>query len=159
MSCCRFHGRQAKVVLLGTWYSKPLKLLNVGDRIWVKAPGFGFVGVGRIKGPRASASKLGTDRRWRCSQRVTTIVSLWITPRKPNTSALSSGCRLSPCSKPSSFRHVSSWPGPSGQVRAERVGSARVVQTSTCSAMARASSTSMPKYLTVLSIFVCPSKS
>ena len=56
MSCCRFHGRQAKVVLLGTWYSKPLKLLNVGDRIWVKAPGFGFVGVGRIKGPRASAS-------------------------------------------------------------------------------------------------------
>ena len=34
-----------------------------------------------------------------------------------------------------------------------------VVQTSTCSAMARASSTSMPRYLTVLSIFVCPNSS
>jgi hypothetical protein len=30
------------------------------------------------------------------------------------------------------------------------------VQTSTCSEMAKASSTSMPKYLTVLSILVCP---
>ena len=33
---------------------------------------------------------------------------------------------------------------------------APVVQTSTCSAMARASSTSMPRYRTVLSILVCP---
>src|SRR5207244_3974057 len=41
--------------------------------------------------------------------------------------------------------------------RAEHVCSARVFQTSTCSAMARASSTSMPRYLTVLSILVCPS--
>ena len=38
-------------------------------------------------------------------------------------------------------------------------GFAPVVQTSTCSAMARASSTSMPRYLTVLSIFVCPNSS
>src|SRR6516165_11675680 len=38
-------------------------------------------------------------------------------------------------------------------------GFAPVVQTSTCSAMARASSTSMPRYLTVLSILVCPSSS
>jgi len=38
-------------------------------------------------------------------------------------------------------------------------GFAPVVQTSTCSAMARASSTSMPRYLTVLSIFVCPKSS
>jgi hypothetical protein len=37
-----------------------------------------------------------------------------------------------------------------------QVGFAPVVQTSTCSAMARASSTSMPRYLTMLSIFVCP---
>jgi len=36
------------------------------------------------------------------------------------------------------------------------VGFAPVDQTSTCSAMARASSTSMPRYLTVLSILVCP---
>jgi hypothetical protein len=25
-------------------------LLKPGDRIWVKAPGYGFVGVGRVKG-------------------------------------------------------------------------------------------------------------
>jgi hypothetical protein len=30
------------------WYSGPLKRLNVGDRIWVKAPQSGFVGVGRV---------------------------------------------------------------------------------------------------------------
>jgi hypothetical protein len=34
-----------------------------------------------------------------------------------------------------------------------------VLQTSTCSAIARASSTSMPRYLTVLSILVWPSRS
>jgi hypothetical protein len=36
---------------------------------------------------------------------------------------------------------------------------APVDQTSTCSAMASASSTSMPRYLTVLSILVCPNSS
>src|SRR5271165_6604827 len=41
---------------------------------------------------------------------------------------------------------------------AEHVRSARILQTSTCSAMARASSTSMPRYRTVLSILVWPSK-
>jgi hypothetical protein len=40
----------------------------------------------------------------------------------------------------------------SGEVsRAEHVRSARVLQTSTCSAIDRASSTSIPRYLTVLS--------
>jgi hypothetical protein len=34
----------------GSWYSNTLKLLNVGDRVWVKAPGYGFVGVGVVKG-------------------------------------------------------------------------------------------------------------
>lgn len=34
----------------GAWYSNSLHLLDVGDRIWVKAPGHGFVGVGRVKG-------------------------------------------------------------------------------------------------------------
>lgn len=38
----------------GSWYSKPLKTLKQGDRIWVKAPGFGFVGVGEVVGPRQS---------------------------------------------------------------------------------------------------------
>ncbi len=42
--------------------------------------------------------------------------------------------------------------------RAEHACSARAIQTSTCSAIARASSTSMPRYLTVLSIFVFPSR-
>lgn len=35
----------------GTWYSNTLKLLSPGDRIWVKAPGHGFVGVGVVQGP------------------------------------------------------------------------------------------------------------
>jgi hypothetical protein len=34
----------------GTWYSRTLQLLNPGDRIWVKVPGFGFVGVGVVTG-------------------------------------------------------------------------------------------------------------
>jgi len=35
----------------GAWYSNKLKLLSPGDRIWVKAPGYGFVGVGKVNGP------------------------------------------------------------------------------------------------------------
>src|SRR6202040_2682278 len=54
---------------------------------------------------------------------------------------------------------VRSWRDAAQMERAEHVCSARVIQTSTCSAMARASSTSMPRYLTVLSIFVCPNSS
>ena len=34
-----------------SWYSKSLGLLNAGDRIWVKAPDYGFVGVGIVGGP------------------------------------------------------------------------------------------------------------
>lgn len=34
----------------GSWYSNTLNLLKPDDRIWVKAPGYGFVGVGRVKG-------------------------------------------------------------------------------------------------------------
>src|SRR3984893_6763121 len=51
------------------------------------------------------------------------------------------------------------WHEPAGRGRAKHVRSARVFQTSTCSAIAKASSTSMPRYRTVLSILVCPSKS
>ena len=39
----------------GSWYSNTLNLLKAGDRIWVKAPGHGFVGVGRVKGPSEPA--------------------------------------------------------------------------------------------------------
>jgi len=38
-----------------SWYSSTLKLLKTGDRIWVKAPRRGFVGVGRVKGPPEAA--------------------------------------------------------------------------------------------------------
>ncbi|MFN5834564.1 MAG: nuclease [Akkermansiaceae bacterium] len=33
----------------GTWYSQTLKMLSPGDLIWVKIPGTGYVGVGRVK--------------------------------------------------------------------------------------------------------------
>lgn len=41
----------------GAWYSNSLRMLSPGDRIWVKVPGSGFVGVGRVTGPRVSASE------------------------------------------------------------------------------------------------------
>lgn len=34
----------------GAWYSRTLQLLGPDDRIWVKVPGAGFVGVGRATG-------------------------------------------------------------------------------------------------------------
>jgi hypothetical protein len=40
----------------GSWYSNTLNLLKPGDRIWVKAPGFGFVGVGRVTGTSTAAA-------------------------------------------------------------------------------------------------------
>ena len=39
----------------GPWYSRTLQLLNPGDRVWVKVPGTGFVGVGRVIGNAQSA--------------------------------------------------------------------------------------------------------
>jgi hypothetical protein len=32
----------------GTWYTQTLKLLEPGDRVWIKVPGTGYVGVGRV---------------------------------------------------------------------------------------------------------------
>lgn len=40
----------------GVWYSKTLQLLKPGDRIWVKIPNWGFVGVGRVTGRVQPAS-------------------------------------------------------------------------------------------------------
>lgn len=34
----------------GAWYSRTLQLLSPDDRVWVKVPGAGFVGVGRVTG-------------------------------------------------------------------------------------------------------------
>ena len=33
----------------GTWYSQTLNMLSPGDRVWVKIPGTGYVGVGIVK--------------------------------------------------------------------------------------------------------------
>lgn len=38
-----------------SWYSKTLGLLQPGDRVWVKSPEHGFVGVGRVIGPSEAA--------------------------------------------------------------------------------------------------------
>jgi len=48
----------------GAWYSNTLRLLSPGNRIWVKIPGAGFVGVGRVAGPRepAASFQVQTDR-------------------------------------------------------------------------------------------------
>lgn len=40
----------------GRWYTKTLELLGPGDRLWVRVPGEGYVGVGRVKA-RAVAAK------------------------------------------------------------------------------------------------------
>lgn len=44
------------------WYSRTLQLLSPGDRIWVKVPGHGFVGVGRVTGPVQRASDFTVAR-------------------------------------------------------------------------------------------------
>lgn len=41
----------------GPWYTKTLQLLGPGDRVWVKIPGHGFVGVGRATGHAQPASE------------------------------------------------------------------------------------------------------
>ncbi|MCE7937162.1 MAG: DUF91 domain-containing protein [Chloroflexi bacterium CFX6] len=40
----------------GSWYSQTLKLLSPGDRVWVKIPKTGYVGVGRVKEPVRSVN-------------------------------------------------------------------------------------------------------
>lgn len=47
----------------GTWYSNSLRMLAPGDRVWVKIPGAGFVGVGRVTGPRVSGKEFLIDER------------------------------------------------------------------------------------------------
>lgn len=41
----------------GAWFTRTLQLLSPGDRVWVKVPGRGFVGVGRVTG---EAQPIGT---------------------------------------------------------------------------------------------------
>lgn len=47
----------------GTWYSNTLGMLSEGDRVWVKIPGKGFVGVGKVTGPRVAAAEFTIDDR------------------------------------------------------------------------------------------------
>ncbi|MHB8891192.1 MAG: nuclease [Candidatus Limnocylindrales bacterium] len=41
----------------GSWYSKTLQLLKPGDRVWVRVPGAGYVGVARVTGEGQRASE------------------------------------------------------------------------------------------------------
>lgn len=41
----------------GSWYSQTLKMLSPGDRVWVKIPGTGYVGVGRVVEPVQSVNE------------------------------------------------------------------------------------------------------
>ncbi len=46
----------------GSWYRGTLGLLQPGDLVWVKAPGYGFVGVGRVRsGPAPAADFMLQD--------------------------------------------------------------------------------------------------
>lgn len=45
----------------GAWYSKTLQLLSPGDRVWVKVPGVGFVGVGKVTGKAEPITRFKVD--------------------------------------------------------------------------------------------------
>ena len=45
----------------GHWYSKTLKHLSAGDRIWVNVPGKGYVGVGRVTEKRQRITEFEVD--------------------------------------------------------------------------------------------------
>ena len=47
----------------GRWYTNSLNMLEKNARVWVKVPGKGFVGVGRIAGLRQPATKFELDGR------------------------------------------------------------------------------------------------
>lgn len=47
----------------GSWYTNSFNLLKIDDRIWVKAPGYGFVGVGKVKSRPQRASEFTIDGR------------------------------------------------------------------------------------------------
>ena len=45
----------------GAWYSRTLNLLKSGDRIWVRIPKVGYVGVGIVEGESIPASEFEVD--------------------------------------------------------------------------------------------------
>lgn len=58
----------------GAWYSGTLRLLEPGDRVWVKAPGYGFVGVGIVRGEPVSLGEFKvSDDGWEMVPAVTLL--------------------------------------------------------------------------------------
>ena len=51
----------------GTWYSQTLKLLSPSDRVWVKSPKKGYVGVGRVTevARMANEFEIEVDGQWK----------------------------------------------------------------------------------------------
>jgi hypothetical protein len=45
----------------GAWYSRTLNLLKSGDRVWVRIPKVGYVGVGIVEGESIPASEFEVD--------------------------------------------------------------------------------------------------
>jgi hypothetical protein len=92
----------------GSWYSNTLNLLKTGDRIWVKAPGHGFVGVGRVKGPSEPAREFKVTTDDGREQLALNVLSsgdyhreFVEDPRKWNILCLSNGLKRSRSTKPS----------------------------------------------------------
>ena len=86
----------------GSWYSKTLHLLGPGDRVWVKVPGQGFVGVGRVSGRarpmRSSPLVAGLSGRWPSAAGfMSDSTTIW---SAASTSCPSSGSRPWPLSRP-----------------------------------------------------------
>ena len=46
----------------GAWYSRTLTMLKEGDRIWVRIPKVGFVGVGKVIGPAVPFQDFTVDK-------------------------------------------------------------------------------------------------
>ena len=45
----------------GAWYSRTLTMLHEGDRVWVRIPQVGFVGVGKVIGPAVPIQDFNVD--------------------------------------------------------------------------------------------------
>jgi hypothetical protein len=91
----------------GTWCSQTLKLLAPGDRVWVKIPKTGYVGVGRVMEPVQAAKDFTRPPTTACARPSTCCSTApsgarWpTTPRNPGTSSGCSGCRPYPRARPS----------------------------------------------------------
>lgn len=46
----------------GAWYSRTLQLLSPGDRVWVRIPGEGYVGVGEVTGVATPAGEFYVEK-------------------------------------------------------------------------------------------------